>query len=162
VSDPRLWASVSGGTAWSDGDEFSITIDSKPECVAESAAAISALLSSWCAPDVAIDMETCLIEAANNVIEHAYKGEGHHSLTITIHRRLKDSIEILVIDDGSPIPAERLASVPALPEFDAFDLASLPEGGFGMALIWALADKVHYESADGRNVMTLVKRLASF
>lgn len=141
---------------------FSVTIDSRPECVAAAAAQISAKLQSWCAPEVAMDMEICLVEAANNVIEHAYQGEGHHRLTLSALRRSRDQIEILVIDDGKPIPADRLAEVPVLPEFDAFDLETLPEGGFGLALIWSLADKVQYETVGGRNVMTLVKRLQSF
>lgn len=145
-----------------DEDGFTVTIDSRPDCVAAAAATISAKLQSWCTPDVAMDMEICLVEAANNVIEHAYQGEKHHSLTLSVHRSSPDQIEILVIDDGKPIPAEKLAEVPVLPEFNAFDLESLPEGGFGLALIWSLADKVRYESANGRNVMTLVKRLESF
>ena len=143
-------------------DALTVTIDSRPECVAQAAVRIAATLQIWCAPEVAMDMETCLVEAANNIIEHAYQGEADHRLTISIYRRKNDRIEILLIDDGRPIPAERLASVPVLPEFDTFNLESLPEGGFGMALIWALADNIQYESANGRNVMTLIKRLESF
>lgn len=99
-------------------------------------------------------LRLCIAEALNNIVEHAY--EGAEGKPIFADVRLKpDSYEVMLIDEGKPMPGGKLPS--GTLDFDLEDLDELPEGGFGWMLIHTQMDAVEYERRDGCNVLRLEK-----
>lgn len=100
-------------------------------------------------PDSCGDVEIVLAEAINNVVEHAYGGNGG---TVELELWLRDDGLHCEIGDwgiGMPDSALPLARLPAL---DAgFD--RVPEGGFGWALIHRLTTDLSYARSKGRNCL---------
>lgn len=134
------------------------TINSRFDDVGAVGEAVHAMAQTVWPADLVGDLQTCVVEAVNNVIEHAYRGEPGHSLTVSVGIGDDGMAEIVLEDHGQPLPAALLAGAPpAMPDFDADDLDSIPEGGFGLALIWTLVDEVRYESRDGTNVLRMFK-----
>lgn len=106
--------------------------------------------------DVIDTLRLCLAEALNNIVEHAY--EGVEGKPIFADVRFKDdSYEVMLIDEGKPMPGGK---VPAgTMSFELDDLNELPEGGFGWMLIHSEMDAVEYERRDGCNVLRLEKNV---
>lgn len=99
-------------------------------------------------------LRLCIAEALNNIVEHAY--EGAEGKPIFADVRFKpDSYEVMLIDEGKPMPGGKLPS--GALDFDLDDLDELPEGGFGWMLIHTQMDAVEYERRDGCNVLRLEK-----
>lgn len=105
-------------------------------------------------------IELMLVEAVNNVIEHAYEYQAGCDVRVRVECVPSENIKLIISDQGNRIPAGQLSSrvtgsdtlLPA-PE-------GLPEGGWGLGLINLLADSLHYEcDADG-NHLHLCKQLA--
>jgi serine/threonine-protein kinase RsbW len=82
------------------------------------------------------DISTAVTEACNNVVLHAYMGEGQGPLEVEIHVP-EEAIEVVVRDRGSGI-RPRILTV--------HDGAS----GIGVPVIKALARRVQFSSAEGR------------
>jgi serine/threonine-protein kinase RsbW len=99
-------------------------------------------------------VELCVVELATNCIRHAYRGEPGHPVTVRLVARTRE-LEIAVIDEGTPMPAEKRAA-PTAPS-DPIDLQSIPEGGRGLFLVHQLMDAVSYEDEGARNVVRLTK-----
>lgn len=101
-------------------------------------------------------VELAVVEAANNCVRHAYHMQAGHLIEViyTIH---DDHFVVEVTDEGTPM-APRPA--PVL-DFDPEDLQNLPTGGMGLFLIHSVMDQVEYGSVDGRNTLTMTKRLAA-
>lgn len=117
---------------------------------------IGRLRASGLPATLAGDVELALVEAVNNVIEHAFGGKPGHR--IAVHARLSETmLDLRIIDDGRPLPGGRVP--PAKPLDLDVPRADLPEGGFGWALIHRLADQVDYERRDARNMLSLRFRL---
>ncbi|MBL4916661.1 ATP-binding protein [Szabonella alba] len=88
--------------------------------------------------------EIVMAEILNNIVEHAYAGEGGR-----IEMALQDGeggLHCSISDRGRPFP---LGEPPAGGLPDLSD--DLPEGGFGWALIRAYAEDLNYERRDGWN-----------
>ena len=120
--------------------------------LAENAATICARTSGDSA--LADSLRLCLAEALNNVVEHAYQGEGGHEIDVTIGLR-KGAFEVIIIDDGRPMPDGAIPD--GAIDFDAMEFDELPEGGFGWMLIRNEVDFLGYERRDNRNVLSLGK-----
>ena len=90
-------------------------------------------------------------EILNNVVEHAYQFEGGHpiELAMTFHA---DRIHCRVEDEGLAMPDDRPPNG-GMPELDATDRDSLPEGGFGWALVYEMTEDLVYKRVDGRNFL---------
>ena len=101
-------------------------------------------------------VEMCLMEALNNVIKHAYRGEQNHFIDVNV---CIDSqlMEIQIIDEG--VPRESLV-IKEL-DFDPNDIENLPEGGMGLFIIKQLMDELDYYTLNGKNYFTLRKFLYS-
>lgn len=98
--------------------------------------------------------ELILVETLNNVIEHAYANEAGHAIEVGF--TIKDQALIIqVTDQGTAVPSH-LQSGDKIP-----DSQQLPEGGWGLGLINALADKVIFSSRAGENTVILTKQLAA-
>jgi serine/threonine-protein kinase RsbW len=90
--------------------------------------------------------EIVLSEALNNIVEHAYAAsQGKIEVSV---RAMKGALICTIIDQGLPMPGEKL---PAghLPEVRGVE--DLPEGGFGWHLIRALSNDLVYRRIEGRN-----------
>ncbi|WP_158965498.1 ATP-binding protein [Chachezhania sediminis] len=97
-------------------------------------------------------IEIVLAETLNNIVEHACAGQPDGQ--VRVRARLTDLyLLVIVVDNGRPYPGNRLPpyAQPAV----ACELDSLPEGGFGWALIRELTDHVQYRRHRNRNVLTL-------
>lgn len=92
-------------------------------------------------------------ELVTNCIKYGYDDAGEH--TIIIRLSVADQIlTVTVIDDGRPFDPL------ALPPPDlSLDIKDRPIGGLGIFLLRKLADEFHYEWRDGRNRLTLEKRM---
>ena len=105
-------------------------------------------------------VEIALCELLTNIVQHGFGGAGGAPIEVNCSEQA-DALVVEVRDAGRAIPAERLAGAgPETFDFDPDDIAALPQGGFGLALIKAAFDVVDYRSAAGVNCMHLEKRLA--
>lgn len=95
--------------------------------------------------------ELCLAatEAMNNAVEHS----GADQLGIEIFAN-RTEVFFQIVTRGKEFDPWSDIAMPVLGDGEA-----LQEGGFGLAIIKEIVDSVHYEYIDGKNVMTLVKRV---
>lgn len=93
-------------------------------------------------------VETCVVEAINNAIIHAYQKQAGNDVIIECHIS-SEQLQIFVCDYGqrmeSPIPDASLAVDPQ------------QEGGRGWFIMQQWMDKVDYMSANGMNKVCLIK-----
>lgn len=104
-------------------------------------------------------IELGLAEVLSNIARHGFAGREPGLVRIGW---LADAqaIRLLVVDDGHAIPGDKLASAIGSPlDFGDTDLADLPEGGLGLALVHRMFDKVDYASEGGVNRMRLERWL---
>ncbi len=100
-------------------------------------------------------VEICIVEALNNVVEHAYKDAKERELEI--NAEIGDSyLTIEMIDKG----IARTKFEEAKFEFDPNDIFSLPEGGMGLFLIEKIMDETEYFSKDGKNFYRMKKKIS--
>lgn len=91
-------------------------------------------------------------EAATNVIQHGYGGEGDESFTVAWTAE-PGRLTIVVTDQAPPFDP---ASIPDLPTPENVD--DLSVGGYGLRFIRQVMDEVDYVRRDGVNRLTLVKK----
>lgn len=104
------------------------------------------------ARDLAYQIELCVVEILNNVIEYGYGLQKGHP--IEIRCQFQDSrLRIAVVDHARPMES---FDIPKL-EFDPDDVESLPERGFGLYLVNEIMDEVYYESESKGNRFVMVK-----
>lgn len=99
-------------------------------------------------------MEMAVVEAVNNAIEHAYRGEPGHEVEILIGVQ-DDSLTFAVSDRGGAMEDAYASRVNRIP----MDLDEIEEGGRGLLLIRKIMDSVEYCSEEGRNSLLMKKAL---
>ena len=95
-------------------------------------------------------MDFCLIvtELMNNAVEHSVSG------VLDAEILLSDNEAVFrLISEGTGFDPTQTAVMPGLEQDE-----ELPEGGYGLALIQALADGMEYECWENRNMVTLRKK----
>lgn len=103
--------------------------------------------------------EICLVlaEALNNVVEHAYRyaENGDIDIELILFNQL---LTISIVDFGPEfcIPQGKENS-----EKTSDDLSSLPEGGFGWALIQMLTDELSLKRINEKNHLKLTMNIAN-
>ena len=104
-------------------------------------------------PEVIFNVNLVLEEAVVNVINYAYPKEKHESIFLSA--RLHEGSIVLVLTDTG------LEFDPTLvPEADITLSADERQiGGLGIFLIRQIMNEVRYERIDGKNILTLEKRL---
>ena len=104
-------------------------------------------------PDVVFNLNLVLEEAVVNVIHYAYPKEEHQSIYLSAHLH-EGSIVLVVTDTGKEFD-------PTLaPEVDiTLSADERPIGGLGIFLIRQIMNEVRYERIDGKNILTLEKKL---
>lgn len=84
-----------------------------------------------------------LAEVLNNIVEHAYKFEDGHPITLRIVLQ-SNGLFCETFDEGVPMPN----GVPPnglMPEFSLDAPSDLPEGGFGWAMVRELTQGIRYQ-----------------
>lgn len=89
-----------------------------------------------------------LTEAAANIVEHAYQGEGGHPIFLFVETD-DDRASLTLVHEGMEFDPARVPP----PVFNGSR-----EGGFGVYLIDRLTDQVcHFRNEDGRRAVRMVK-----
>ena len=132
---------------------FTLTIDSSFSEIRKA----SELLYKYCTQNgISVDqqgqLELMLVEALNNVVEHAYLEKPGHAIDIVLTLE-DDSTVIAITDTGIPAPGSVIAEASALP-----DINDMPEGGWGLCLIQALSDSIEYYRHTDHNQLILTKQ----
>ena len=104
-------------------------------------------------PDVVFNLNLVIEEAVVNIINYAYPKEEHQYIYLSAHLR-EGSIVFVLTDTGKEFD-------PTLaPEADINLSADEREiGGLGIFLIRQIMNEVRYQRIDGKNVLTLEKKL---
>ena len=104
-------------------------------------------------PDVVFNLNLLLEEAVVNIINYAYPKEEHQSiyLSATLH---EGSIILVLTDTGVEFDPTMA------PEADiTLSAEERPIGGLGIFLIRQIMNEVRYDRIDGKNVLTMEKKL---
>jgi serine/threonine-protein kinase RsbW len=105
------------------------------------------------APDMVFNLTLVMEEAVVNVINYAYPKEEHEKIYVSA--RLHEGSIIMVIADNGKEFDPTLA-----PEADiTLSAEERPIGGLGIFLIRNIMNEVKYERIEGRNILTLEKKL---
>ena len=104
-------------------------------------------------PDVVFNVNLVLEEAIVNVINYAYPKEKHESIYLSAQLH-EGSIVFVLTDTGMQFDPTKA------PEADiTLSLEDRPIGGLGIFLMRQIMNEVSYERIDGKNVLTLSKKL---
>lgn len=105
------------------------------------------------APDVLFNLNLVLEEAVVNVINYAYPKEEHEFIYLSASMH-EGSIVLVLTDTGKAFDPT------AVPEADITLSADERQiGGLGIFLIRQIMNEVKYERIDGKNILTLEKKL---
>lgn len=128
-------------------------------------AALRAILTELeCPADQITTTELCVVEAINNVIEHAYREQGGHSVALRISAA-RGLLELAVSDRGAAMPegtlerARRFLQDQQRAPDAALEVADLAEGGYGLSLILQVMDEVSYQRLGDENRLTMSMRV---
>ena len=104
-------------------------------------------------PDVVFNLDLVIEEAVVNIINYAYPKEEHQYIYLSVHVH-EGSIVFVLTDTGKEFD-------PTLaPEADITLSADEREiGGLGIFLIRQIMNEVRYQRIEGKNVLTLEKKL---
>ncbi len=98
-------------------------------------------------------LELMMVEAVNNVIEHAYEFKTGNDVRVRLAYSPTE-VHLIISDCGKAIPDMVQAQAGEMP-----DPESLPEGGWGLGLIHALADSCRYMHDPEGNHLYVSKQL---
>ena len=104
-------------------------------------------------PDVIFNLNLVIEEAVVNVINYAYPKEEHQSIYLSANLH-NGSIVFVLTDTGKEFDPTQA------PEADiTLSAEERPIGGVGIFLIRQIMNEVKYQRIDGKNVLTLEKKL---
>ena len=106
-------------------------------------------------PKTAKRIKACIVEAANNVIKHAYENRSGNPVEVVCEQH-DDQMVFFVSDQG--ISMGQLE--PRELDFDPDDTENLPEGGMGLYIIQRIMDSVQYVSRDGKNIFIMTRKFS--
>ena len=102
---------------------------------------------------VAIQMNLAMEEAVVNVMSYAYPVDTVGNVTITAESD-GEGLQFTIIDSGTPFDPTAKEEVDT-----TLSAEERPIGGLGIHLVRQLMDSINYERIDGKNVLTLRKKL---
>ncbi len=132
--------------------ETRLTAHCRLEQLAAIAMAARQMAEPAVGPEAAALVDLAITEICSNVVRHGHPREPEHTYDVVV-KTLADAVEIEVRDVG---PAFAM-NTPEMPSVDV-DLADLPEGGYGVALVAGTMDEFERWREDGVNVTRMVKR----
>ena len=104
-------------------------------------------------PDVIFNLNLVLEEAVVNVINYAYPKDEQQSIYLSA--KLHDSTIVLILTDtGKAFDPTMVPDVDITLSADEREI-----GGLGIFLIRQIMNEVKYERIDGKNILTLEKKL---
>ena len=104
-------------------------------------------------PDIVFNLNLVLEEAVVNIINYAYLKEDHESIYLSA--KMHEGSNVLVLTDTG-----KEFDPTAVPEADVTLSADDRQiGGLGIFLIRQIMNEVKYERIEGKNVLTLEKKL---
>ena len=138
----------SGGTL-----EFSIVNDLRD------IAGVGEKMGAFCAEhglaeEVSFEVHLALDELLTNTIDYGYDNDYEHRIDLLL-RLQGDTLTVEIADDGRAFDPLQAAE----PDRGA-SLQDRARGGLGIYLVRKMMDSVAYRRQDGRNVVTLTKRVA--
>ncbi len=101
-------------------------------------------------------LEMTLAEVLNNVVEHAYRNAADGAIVVELDLLEEGWAACRIWDHGRSMPRGRIPE--SRPHKLAGSVSSLPEGGFGWALIRRLTRHLTYCRIDGRNCLSFAIR----
>ena len=106
-------------------------------------------LSEACITDINI----CLDELFTNIVCYGFKDQLEHMTRFLMYLN-EDDLTIVIEDEGVAFnPLEK--QDPQIPD----DLKDVKIGGLGIHIVRKLMDEIHYQRKDGKNKLTLKKRV---
>ena len=138
----------SGGTL-----EFSIVNDLRD------IAGVGEKIGAFCAEhglaeEVSFEVHLALDELLTNTIDYGYDNDYEHRIDLLL-RLQGDTLTVEIADDGRAFDPLQAAE----PDMGA-SLQDRARGGLGIYLVRKMMDSVAYRRQDGRNIVTLTKRVA--
>ena len=103
--------------------------------------------------EIKFDVNLALNEVVTNIISYAFDDKKEHKIILELAREDKYIIA-KIEDDGKPF--NPLDFPP--PDTD-LELESREIGGLGVFFVKELTDKVEYERKNGKNILTLYKKV---
>ncbi|HEX5410785.1 MAG TPA: ATP-binding protein [Terriglobia bacterium] len=129
---------------------FEITLTSDPRLLGVVRSAVEQFAAALGMEDAQCRKITLAVdEALSNVMRHAYKNEGNHSIQLNCQAQA-DCLEFTFIDRGEPADPARICAQP---------LDEVALGGRGTHLIRQIMDEVSYERFPDHNRLRLKKSL---
>ena len=103
--------------------------------------------------EAAFNIHLALEEAVTNVVMYAYPKDEEHDIELSVCGKDNELI-FKIIDSGKEFdPTQQ-------PDADVtLSVEERPIGGLGIFLIRRVMEKVEYSREDGKNILTLVKKL---
>ncbi len=131
-----------------------IILENRIDELVRLSAFIDALGEEWSiAPEVVFNLQLALEECATNVIMYAYPPEEKQTLLVTAE--LVEHDLVLTIEDGGlPFDPTQVAEADT-----TLSAEERPIGGLGIFLVRQLMDTVAYQRVEGKNRLTLMKRI---
>ncbi len=151
MTGPGPIPGVIGPRPWGLTLRFAAT----PVAVRAALSAVDAGLADAGAPDdLRARAQIALAEACNNIVEHAYP---RHPPPTEAHIRLDiaadlGGLQITLRDRGRAMPDGPLPGR-ELPPLDPGDIAGLPEGGFGWAILRDMTRAISLSRRNGQNIL---------
>lgn len=108
-----------------------------------------------CPMKAQLQIDTAIDEILANVASYAY-GEGTGTVSLMIRMENDPKMAVIRFTDGG-IPFNPLET--NIPDTTALPADDRPIGGLGIFLVRKLMDDVAYEHRDGKNILTLKKRI---
>jgi len=137
-----------------------MTVQPTLQDVARATEALAALLPARLPVAERHAVQIALAEVLTNIVQHGYRELAPAAIEL-VWQEGESALAVDVRDTGHAIPAGRLAAAGEDTfAFDPDDLAALPEGGLGLAILKTAFDVVDYRSEGGTNCLHLEKRLA--
>lgn len=135
-----------------------LTIKSSLESVEFVGCAIRAIaLACHLSETLASHFELCVVEAVNNSIKHAYNFHRGETIDVVVYKK-QESLQVDVIDTGCGMK-EPLKTITL--NIDPNDIQNIPESGYGIYLMQQLMDDVRYKTENGRNTLSMIKKISS-
>lgn len=138
--------------------KISLTIPCCLDCVPIAGRALKGILSGITKDtELVFLIELGVCEAISNSIKHAHSCNAGCNVDISVFLYTSD-IVVEVTDTGTSLDADLLDDTQY--RFQGDDTpAAMTEGGRGLYLIHKTMDEVKYKSLDGKNILTMKKKL---
>ncbi|MGB5063194.1 MAG: ATP-binding protein [Candidatus Competibacter sp.] len=138
---------------------ISLSIESRPECIELLSYALHGLCPLLMLPaEELAKVELAMVEAVNNVVEHAYGFEPAHRVWVEFELT-PERFGLRVSDCGQSMPPGRLAAVQGFEDPDPKDLDACTLRTRGLEIIQRCMDTVEYEVRDGVNTLSMSRSL---